>query len=158
MADDQNQTSGGTIDLRNLGGSQAQTGGAAAVQNVTQDQLNKFEIPETVKNQYPDLIPLIIKTESMNDDERQYWFQIIPIMNEEQIVKLREILQNEKKQLETLDNEYQQELGRINTKHASQWKAFEAKEKREKIQAAEGAAQQSEKAKEEELLKKLQDL
>ena len=69
----------------------------------------KFEIPETVRAQYPDLVPLILETESMNDDERRYWFQILPIMTPEQVLKLRDILANEKKQLfqETLD-QYQQ--------------------------------------------------
>jgi len=49
---------------------------ATAPAVLTDEQLAKFEIPETVKQQFPDLVPLIIQTESMNDDERQYWFQI----------------------------------------------------------------------------------
>lgn len=173
MADATNPQSGGTIDLRNMAG--GGTSGAAADPNAsgagagtpvagaagTADpnaQEQKFEIPETVRQQYPELVPLILATESMNDEERQYWFQILPIMTEEQVTKLREILVNEKQQLEKLDKEYDEELKRINTKHVSQWKEFEVKEKREKLKAAESQAKQSEKQTEEDLLKKLQEL
>lgn len=162
MADDTNPTSGGTIDLRNMqGGASAGAGtGTSGAKPNGDDQsvFNKFEIPETVKKQYPDLIPLILETESMNDDERQYWFQILPIMTDEQVTKLREILTNEKKQLKELDKEYEQEIKRINTKHVSEWKTFESEEKRKKLKAAEGQASKAEETKQEELLKKLQEL
>lgn len=159
MADPQNQKSGGTIDLRSAQGNSAATSGSSGSQP-TDDQsiFNKFEIPETVRKQYPDLIPLILSTESMNDDERQYWFQILPIMTDEQVTKLREILTNEKKQLEKLDTNYEQEIKRINSKHVTEWKDFEAKEKRKKLKAAERKSAKEEKTHEEELLKKLQEL
>ena len=125
---------------------------------VTDEHLAKFEIPDTVKQQFPDLVPLIIQTESMNDDERQYWFQILPIMTDDQVKKLREILINEKTQLEKLDKEYQGEMAQINAKHESEWKEFEAKEKREKLKEAEGKAAAGEQTTQEDLLKKLQSL
>lgn len=171
MADDTNPTSGGTIDLRNAqaGAGGASGAGATAGAGTTAGSggtastggpglFEKFDIPDTVKQQYPDLIPLILQTESMNDDERQYWFQILPIMTDEQVGKLREILMNEKNQLASLDKEYEQELKRINNKHVSEWKEFEAKEKRQKLQTAENVAQKTEQQQEEDLLKKLQGL
>lgn len=159
--DNTNPTSGQTIDLRNPQGAAAQpqsTGAATTQASDDQNLFNKFDIPETVRSQYPDLIPLILETESMNDEERQYWFQILPIMTDEQVGKLREILINEKSQLANLDKEYEQDLKRINSKHVAQWKDFEAKEKRQKLQTAETAAKTGEKATEEELLKKLQGI
>lgn len=165
MASQSNQNQGGTIDLRTMqgstdGGAQSGAGsGQSSGQMSGDDQpISKFDIPELVKQQYPDLIPLILQTESMNDDERQYWFQILPIMTDEQVKKLRDILVNEKKQLTELDKQYQSELKNINDKHVAEWKAFEAKEKREKLQAAEKKAESVEKTSEEELLKKLQQL
>lgn len=168
MADQTNPPSGGTIDLRNpqgasasgkqgaaAGTTAAKTGTASAGSATPQGLFEKFEIPETVRQQYPDLIPLILETESMNDDERQYWFQILPIMTDEQVGKLREILSNEKQQLAKIDDDYQKEVKRINTKHVAEWKAFQSKEKREKLKAAETATEQTEKEKEEELLKNL---
>lgn len=162
MADINPQT-GAPIDLRKqqgASGAAAGTSGAKASGSAAAGTsvFAKFEIPETVKKQYPDLIPLILATESMTDDERQYWFQILPIMTEEQVAKLREILANEKKQLQKLDRDYEDEIKRINAKHVTEWKTFEAKEKREKLKAAEGAHEKTEKEQEEEMLKKLQGL
>ena len=92
MADNTNPQSGGTIDLRQTqAGQTGQSAGAAGTAGAGSqgdDIFSKFDIPETVKQQYPDLIPLILQTESMTDDERQYWFQILPIMTDEQVKKL----------------------------------------------------------------------
>ncbi|MFA6521730.1 MAG: hypothetical protein WCT53_05085 [Candidatus Gracilibacteria bacterium] len=170
MADNTNPVSGQgqTIDLRAqtpapaavAGAAQPAAAGAQTGAATTQDQsvFDKFDIPQAVRDQHPDLIPMILQTESMNDDERQYWFQILPIMTDDQILKLREILANEKQQLQKLDKEYDGELKKINDKHVSEWKEFEAKEKRQKLKAAESASSQAEKQTEEELLKKLQEL
>lgn len=159
MADNTNPQSGGTIDLRQTqAGQSAGAASTAGVGGQNDDIFAKFDIPETVKQQYPDLIPLILRTESMTDDERQYWFQILPIMTDEQVKKLREILDNEKKQLENLDKKYDKEVKKINDKHVIEWKAAQAKEKRQKLQATEGEAEKTEKEKEEELLKKLQGI
>ena len=107
MADTNQTTNNGTIDLRTAGNTAGASSGANSSTSGSQTTsdpavLAKFEIPESVKTQHPDIITLIIATESMNDDERQYWFQIIPIMTDEQINKLRDILINEKKQLQQL--------------------------------------------------------
>lgn len=157
MADNQSQQ-GGPIDLRGKSGGNPAKAGSTGSAKPTKDQsvFERFDIPDLVKEQHPDLIPLIIQTESMNDDERQYWFHIIPIMNDEQVDKLREILVNEKKQLQAIDSEYEQELRRINDKHVAEWKGFQAKEKREKLKTAEQTTEKTEAETEEELLKKLQ--
>lgn len=136
------------------------SGGAATTsQQPPQSGLfSKFDIPEAVRKQHPTLIPLILETESMNDDERQYWFSILPIMTDEQVKKLREILDNEKQQLAKLDHEYSDEVKRINSKHVAEWKAFQSKEKRDKRKATESQHEAEEKQKEEELLKNLQGI
>lgn len=115
----------------------------------------KYAIPALVKEKFPDLIQLIKETESMNDEERDYWFQILPIMTEEQIKKFRDILVNEKEQLTHLDQEYEQELTKLNEKHMIEWKEFETKEKRKTLTTAESASKEKEKSEEEELLKRL---
>ncbi len=173
------------IDLRNIdqtsaqsGGTQGQAGGQAAGQSQTQGQgaptgrrsqaimlgdeeagqtpaQDKYTIPSLVKEKFPDLIQLIKETESMNDEERDYWFQILPIMTEEQIRKFRDILVNEKAQLSNLDQEYEQELTKLNEKHMIEWKEFESKEKRKTLTTAEQTSKEKEKSEEEELLKRL---
>jgi len=115
----------------------------------------KYTVPSLVKEKFPDLMQLIKETESMNDEERDYWFQILPIMTEDQIKKFRDILLNEKQQLSRLDKEYEDELKRLNEKHLLEWKEFESKEKRKALQAAESQSQAEEEKMQEELLKRL---
>ncbi len=119
---------------------------------------DKFDISPAVMQQHGELVKLVLATESMNDEEREYWFQILPIMTDEQVQNLRDILVNEKQQLAQLDQEYEQELNRLNEKHMVEWKEFEAKEKRRSLEAAEQAEEEKESAAEEELLKQLEEL
>jgi hypothetical protein len=121
-------------------------------------QATKFHIPQIVKQNYPELVALILNTESMDDEEREYWFQILPIMTEDQVQKLRDILVNEKQQLAKLDAEYETELAKINDKHLSEWQAFESKQQREELSKKEEAYEEQESTSEEELLKKLSQL
>lgn len=118
----------------------------------------EFVIPQAVKDKHPDLIELIKQTESMNDDEREYWFQILPIMNDEQVSKLRKILLNEKDQLAKLDKEYESELTKLNEKHLIEWQEFEAQERRKKLRAVESQHEESEKSHEEGLLNQLNQI
>jgi len=128
-----------------------QTGGTAAS---TQDDYN---IPAVVMQKYPDLVALIKKTESMLKEERDYWFQILPIMTEEQVSRLRKILDEEAAQLAKLDDEYQAELKKLNKKHLEEWDTFERQKGRKELEAKEKAAEAEEAATEEELLKKLEE-
>lgn len=146
------------------------TGGATVVsgdgividKNKSQEQYvkeaeEKYIIPALVREKFPDLVKLIYETESMNNEEREYWMQIMPIMTEEQIVKFREILVNEKDQLAKLDNEYEQEMGRINAP-APEIDEEKLKAKMAEIAKKEKVGEEAEKAKEEELLKQLEKL
>lgn len=118
----------------------------------------KFHIPSVVRKKYKKLIPLILQTESMDDKEREYWFQILPIMTSDQVARFTKILINEKKELAKLDAEYEESLKKINKKHLSEWKSFESKQKLEEIEKAEQKEQEKEKSLEQELLDKLQNL
>lgn len=118
----------------------------------------KYIIPALVREKFPDLVKLIYETESMNDEERKYWMQIMPIMSEDQIVKFRDILINERDQLAKLDQEYQQEIGRINNSQNSKVDEIALKAKLHKIKAEEKSIQASEQKQEEDLLKQLENI
>ncbi|MFC1647703.1 hypothetical protein ACFL10_01775, partial [Patescibacteria group bacterium] len=139
-------------ELLGIGKPQKDQGGA------TKGKASKFHIPAVVKQEYPDLIPLILQTESMDDEEREYWFQILPIMTTDQVQKLREILVSEKQQLAKLDAEYEEELAKINEKHLAEWQTFEAQQEREKLEEKEVAHEEEEAAIEADLLDKLANL
>ncbi|MBA4337099.1 hypothetical protein C0416_05010 [bacterium] len=145
-------------ELLGSGSKPAATGTSASGTKKTQPQESKFHIPKAVKDENPELIPLILNTESMDDEEREYWFQILPIMTTDQIEKFKNILVTEKQQLAKLDKEYEADLAKINEKHLQEWQEFESKQKRTEIEKVEKAQEEEEATTEEELLKKLQDL
>lgn len=168
---------GQVIDLRNIGQSSTQpanqtasatrtntsppSGTPAASADPSTDETytsangQTYTLPPNVREKFPDLMKLIKETESMNDEEREYWFQILPIMTEEQIKKFLDILVNEKNQLAKLDKEYETELTKLNEKHMIEWKAFESKEKRKALTDEEQKSKAAEQAQEEDLLKRL---
>jgi hypothetical protein len=74
----------------------------------------KFIIEEKIKLKYKKLISLILQTESMDDKERQYWFDILPTMTESQSNRLYSILDIEKKKLNELKKKYTQEIKDLN--------------------------------------------
>lgn len=152
-------------------GSVAQTGGAAVVtgsdgvivdktksaEQYIKDASAKYIIPALVREKFPDLVKLIYETESMNQEEREYWLQILPIMSEEQIVKFRDILVNEKNQLQKLDQDYENEMSKIaNSK--KDINEEEMKQKMAQIKASEAASKKQEQSQEEELLRNLDNL
>jgi hypothetical protein len=87
--------------------------------------------------QYPELIKLILATESMDDEERQYWFDIMPSMNDNQIDRLFNILETERKKLEELESKYQDEIKALNEKHLIEWQDFQIKDSKRKIKEEE---------------------
>jgi hypothetical protein len=95
-----------------------------------------FQISDELQAKYPELINLIIATESMDDDERQYWFDIMPSMTDPQIDRLFDILETERKKLQELEVKYQKEIKSLNEKHLIEWQELQVKEGKEKVAAA----------------------
>ena len=116
-----------------------------------------FQISEEIQAQYPELVTLILNTKSMDDEERQYWFDIMPSMNDEQIDRLFEILDTEKKKLEQLEQNYQKEIKSLNEKHLIEWQDFQIKEKKEKIAKAQAEEKKNEQDPD-EILDKLNEI
>lgn len=63
-------------------------------------------ISPEIQEKFGPLLELIKASESMNNEERQYWINILPVMTPEQIKNLEDILENEKKQLAAIDEKY----------------------------------------------------
>lgn len=70
-------------------------------------------VPIAVREKHPALVELIMASESMNDGERQYWIDILPVMNPEQTAQLQSILQNERDQLAAIDAKYGKQIEEI---------------------------------------------
>ncbi len=136
----------------------AGTGGVVVDPNKTAEQYIKeveqsYIVPDLIREKFPDLVKLIYETESMNAEEREYWLQIMPIMSEQQVVKFRDILVNEKNQLSKLDADYEAEMKRINGEGTPKViSEDEVKAKMDQIRSQEAAQESSEKGAEENLL------
>jgi len=95
-----------------------------------------FQISDDLQAKFPELMKLIIATESMDDDERQYWFDIMPSMTDAQIDRLYDILETERKKLQELEVKYQKEIKSLNEKHLIEWQEMQMKEGKKKVAAA----------------------
>lgn len=115
-------------------------------------------ITDDTQRMFPELVDMIVASESMNNEERQYWINILPIMTPEQIQNLHDILTNEKRQLEAIDKKYsktmspKEESERIKeTEESIHRKRTERKKKEEHFESKDEIAS-------EDLLKKIEDL
>jgi hypothetical protein len=111
--------------------------------------------PETAAKFGP-LIDLIKGSESMNDEERQYWINILPVMTPDQVKNLQDILDNEKKQLAAIDEKYAKEMQKIEQSETARASEEERRKKRENRQSAEQTNKTTEEVEAENLLKKIE--
>lgn len=96
-----------------------------------------FTVADETLAQYNELCNLVLKTESMDDDERQYWYDILPSMTNDQVDRLYNILDTERKKLEKLEEKYQDEIKNLNEKHLIEWQEFQMKDSKKKIKEEE---------------------
>jgi len=115
-------------------------------------------VPPDLQAKYPELVALILASESMNDEERQYWINILPVMTPEQVENLRQILQNEKDQLAAIDAKYKQEMATLGKGKKTEEMGKERSQKREERRAQEMGNRETEKSKEDEILKAIEGM
>ncbi len=125
----------------------------AAVAN-PQASPKPLNLPAETQAKFGELIAMIQQSPSMNQEERQYWVDVLPIMTEAQVQNLRDILNNEKKQLAAA----QEQFGGAAKKLRADFDSFEYKEKKRLLKEAEKSAEEAEKKEEEEALNRIQSL
>ncbi|HRI35764.1 MAG TPA: hypothetical protein PK765_01530 [bacterium] len=68
---------------------------------------------------------LIRASQTVADDgSRDYWLNLIPTLSEDHLIRLRDILLNEKHMLEQIESEYQKELAKANREQLIAWEEF----------------------------------
>ena len=112
-------------------------------------------VPPDIQSRFPDLVELILHSESMNDEERQYWLNILPIMTPEQLQNLRDILDNEKKQLASIDAKYSTQIDQASSAEAVKQTDEERRKRREERQTQETAHREEEEKAAEALLQQV---
>ncbi len=66
-----------------------------------------FEIADKFIQNIPDVIVLVLESKSLDSkQEKQSWFNLLPLMNDEQVDKLRDILTREKQKLAEIEEKY----------------------------------------------------
>ncbi len=103
---------------------------------VTRDDFT-FTILDEIQGQYSELVELVLGSESIDNNEKQYWFDILPSMTNEQIDRLFNILMTERHQLEELNLKYQEEIKTLNEKHLIEWQSLQSQKAKQQVQQAE---------------------
>ncbi|MEY3197965.1 MAG: hypothetical protein RL023_819 [Candidatus Parcubacteria bacterium] len=77
-----------------------------------------YTIPSEFIEDTPDLIVLILQSRSIDTtEEKQNWFNLLPMMNTEQVEKLRAILIKEKTKLAEIEAKYEEKKQEIKQKY-----------------------------------------
>jgi len=122
------------------------------------DDKSALSIPADIAEKYGDLIKLIKVSRSMDNSERQYWIDVLPIMSEDQVQNLRGILDNEKKQLDEATNAYSGGMKKNVKNVANEFDEELYREKKLARVAAEKLHEAEEKENETSILAELEEL
>ncbi len=124
----------------------------------TDSQTAGLTIPDETKEQFPELVSMIKDSQSMNDEERQYWVDVLPIMTEEQLTNLRDILTNEKEQIEEINKSYDKEIDDTIDNSMLEFDEFKYKEKKRMREEAEKMFEKEEHKREAALLEEISNM
>lgn len=114
---------------------------------------NVFQIPDEFLIDYPQLIEMVLRSKSIDtNEEKQNWFNLLPIMNDEQIEKLKWILVREKEKLDEIENKYEQKKVEIKKKYLMKWQKMGYFKKVSEIHESEEKAKTIEEQEAEQLL------
>ncbi len=106
---------------------------------------SKFEIPDMFLEDDSGLIELILRSKSIDtDEEKQNWFNLLLIMTDEQLEKLKDILKKEQEKLKEIEEKYEKKKQEIKKKYLLKWQKMwyikqisKIKETEEKIKTEE---------------------
>ena len=117
-----------------------------------------FSVSQKVQETYPELVEMLKNSESIDAEEKQYWFDSLETMDEDQVASLRSILVDEKEQIAKIDAEYEDKnIDAIRDTEKELEK--KAQEEREKVRKAEEAKhREQDEERQDELLSMLDDL
>ncbi|MBI5411998.1 hypothetical protein HZA43_02360 [Candidatus Peregrinibacteria bacterium] len=117
-----------------------------------------LKIPTETQQKFPDLVESIQKSQSMDQEEHQYWIDALPVMTEDQIKNLRDILESEQKQLEKAKKDHEKATGEIAEKYKVNFDSFQYKERKRLIKEAEAKEKNREGSSLEQLMKDMKQL
>lgn len=82
------------------------------------DLAAQYIIPDQFIEKKPQLITMLLQSRSIEKaEEKQSWFNLLPLMNDDQIAKLEDILTREKQKLEEIEKKYEEKKVEIKKKY-----------------------------------------
>ena len=108
-----------------------------------QGKAQDLKVPQKTQDTFPELIEMIQKSESMDQEERQYWIDALPVMTPEQVENLRDILESEQRQIQKAKESHRNSLQGIAKKNKVAFDSEEYKEKKRIIREAEAKEQEN---------------
>lgn len=121
-------------------------------------QVQPVTVSDEIRSQFPELIELILGSESMNNEERQYWINILPVMKPSQVENLQNILVNEKRQLEAIDKKYATQIKQAGQSHLLKTMEEERKKRRDERHSKEEEAMQKEEEATQDILQQINEV
>ncbi len=116
-------------------------------------------VPLETEQKHGEIVKMVLASESMDDAERQYWIDILPIMTQDQLQQLQSILTQEHDQLAAIDAKYAQGSSEPTAPLRSTEEIEADRKKRANERSSkEIEAESAEHHEEEEILRKVQDL
>ncbi len=120
------------------------------------ERASKFEIPDYFLENHPDAVILVLNSRSLSkDEEKQNRFNLVPMMNEEQISKLKDILIRERDKIAEIEEKYWKKKEEIREKYQARFDAVTYEKTMSNIKNNEELVREQEKEEAEDLLKNL---
>lgn len=121
-----------------------------------QETAKGYVIPLEFIEKMPDIITLILRSSSLNShEEKQNWFNLLPLMNEQQLAKLNGILTKEQEKLAEIEQKYNQKKADIESKYIQQRDAEWYLDVTQGIKKQEAVTKQQEEAEADALLQNI---
>jgi hypothetical protein len=112
-----------------------------------------FSIPEDMLQNNTDLVVLVLESKSISEPkEKQSWFDLYSLMNQDQIDKLRDILTREKQKLAEIEAKYQAKQDEIKKRYEETYASGAYQQQQDKIRDEEKASHEQEEVEADALL------
>ena len=119
-------------------------------------EARKYSIPEEFLKTDVELVELILSSRAIDSQqEKQNWFNLLPIMTDAQLEKLRNILKKEKQKLQEIEEKYASKKNEIKKKYLLKWQQLGYISQTSKLKEEEEQEKQKDETEAEQLLENL---
>jgi len=120
------------------------------------EKAKQYNIKDKFLEEMPDLLVLILESKSMDtQEEKQSWFNLLPMMSPDQIAKLNDILTREKIKLSEIEKKYEEKKNNIKQKYVKRRETMGYNKKMDEIKQKEATFEAKDDAEADKLLEEL---